>query len=227
MSTPPATKVRPGERPPAAGPEDDAGSGLQVWILRIASALVLPMLLIGFFFAFDFLRDENANKALQVIVAVVVGVGGIWGMYWGMDQLINRLPEKKGRAVRPFVFVGPAMVILTFYLVYPAINTVVISFQGKRSEAFVGLDNYARIFTESTYQVAILNSLGWVIFVPAVAVGIGLAFATMVDKLGTRTESYISMTKHCQHLQLFTTMQEPVEPKPNFPCYMPSSYSAF
>ena len=146
--------------------------------------------MVAFFFAFDFLRDEDANKALQVVVAVIAGVGGVWGMYWGMDRMISLLPERTGRAVRPFAFVGPAMAILTFYLVYPAVNTTIISFQDKRSEAWVGFDNYVRIFTDSTYQIAIRNSLGWVILVPIAAVVIGLAFATMVDKLSRRTESF-------------------------------------
>jgi alpha-glucoside transport system permease protein len=190
MSTPSATQHEQGNGPSSSVPPDETeAGGFQVWFLRIASALVLPLLMIAFFFAFDFLRDEDANKAVQVVVAVIAGVGGVWGMYWGMDQMINLLPEKKGRAVRPFAFVGPAMVILSFYLVYPAVNTVIISFQDKRSEAFIGFDNYIKILTESTYQVAIRNSLGWVVLVPIAAVGIGLAFAVMVDKLGRRTES--------------------------------------
>ncbi|MEN8040512.1 MAG: sugar ABC transporter permease [Actinomycetota bacterium] len=190
MSTPPVTEHETEGEPRHVGPAvEPESNGIDVWLLRIASALVLPLLIIAFFFAFDFLRDEDANKALQVVVAVIAGVFGIWGMYWSMDQLINLLPEQRGRAVRPFAFVGPAMAILAFYLVYPAVNTTIISFQDKDGEVFVGLDNYIRIFTESTYQVAIRNSLGWVILVPIAAVGIGLAFATMVDKLSRRTES--------------------------------------
>jgi len=190
MTAPPETRQESGGSSPGTGSEGKGrNDDFRVWILRITSVLVLPVLLIAFFFAFDFLQDENANKALQVVVAVIAGAGGVWGLYWGMDQLINLFSEKLGRAVRPFAFVGPAMVILGFYLVYPAVNTIIISFQDKRSEAFVGFDNYVRIFTESTYQIAMRNSLGWVILVPVAAVGIGLAFATMVDKLGRRTES--------------------------------------
>ncbi|MEN8113641.1 MAG: sugar ABC transporter permease [Actinomycetota bacterium] len=176
-------------RDPGSYEDESTDNRFGIWLLRIASALVLPLLIVFFFLAFDFLRDEDANKGLQVVVAVIAGVGGVWGMYWGMDRLISLLPDRTGRAVRPFAFVGPAMAILTFYLVYPAVNTTIISFQDKRSETFVGLDNYIRIFTESTYQIAIRNSLGWVILVPLAAVGIGLVFATLVDKLSSRTEA--------------------------------------
>ncbi len=191
MSTPPLLDQQDfeGGPPEPRRPDGEHVNDLGVWAMRIASALVLPAVVVLFFLTFGFLKDEEANKALQVLVAVVVGVGGVWAVYWGMDRLINQLPERSARAVRPFAFVGPAMALLAFYLVYPAINTIVISFQDKDSEAFVGLDNYQRIFTESKYLISIRNSLLWVILVPLLAVGIGLAFATLVDKLGRRTES--------------------------------------
>jgi alpha-glucoside transport system permease protein len=46
-----------------------------------------------------------------------------------------------------------------------------------------------RIFTESEYLVSLRNSAIWVLVVPLAAVGIGLAFATLADKLGRRIES--------------------------------------
>ena len=169
-------------------PESQSNS-VGVWILRLASALVVPLVMVVFFFAFDFLKQEDANKAVQVLVAIVVGIGGVWAMYWGMDRMVALLPNRAEASVRPFVFVGPALVILSFYLVYPAINTTIISFQDQRSRNWVGFDNYARVFTESEYLISMRNSVIWVLVVPFFAVAIGLAFATMADKLGTRAES--------------------------------------
>jgi alpha-glucoside transport system permease protein len=107
-----------------------------------------------------------------------------------MDRAVNVLPSRSGQAIRPFVFAGPAVVLLAFYLVYPAVNTTIISFQNSSSTEFVGIDNYTRIFTESQYLIAMRNSLVWVLVVPAAAVLIGLAFATLADKLSRRTESF-------------------------------------
>lgn len=191
MTTPPLIEqdeLEGGSGPPRP-PEEDQASGLVVWLLRLASALVLPTVIVVVFFAFGFLKDENANKAIQVLVAIIIGVVGVWAMYWGMDRLVSMLPDRAARAVRPFAFVGPAMVLLAFYLVYPAVRTTIISFQDKSSEAFVGLDNYKRIFTESDYLIAIRNSVVWVLVVPAAAVAIGLGFATVADKLSRRWES--------------------------------------
>ncbi|MGH8950154.1 MAG: carbohydrate ABC transporter permease [Acidimicrobiia bacterium] len=189
MSTPPLIEVEEPQHRPLPPEPGASTNSPQVWLLRIASALVIPAVLVLFFFTFDFLKQEDINKIVQVVVAVVVGVGGIWLLYWGMDRAISAMPERAGAAVRPFAFAGPAMVLLAFYLIYPAVNTFILSFQNSAGDEFVGFDNFQRIFTESTYLISIRNSVVWVIFVPAVAVAIGLGFATLADKLSRRTES--------------------------------------
>jgi alpha-glucoside transport system permease protein len=181
-------QVPPG--PASIGVEEGARDhSFQVWILRILSALVVPAVLVMFFFAFDFLKDPSINKLVQVGVALVVGVFGVWLMYWGLDRLVSALPLRAAAGVRPYAFAGPAMVLLAFYLVYPAVNTFILSFQNDSGDEFIGLANYTRIFTESTYLVAIRNSVAWVIIVPLFAVAIGLAFATLADRMGRKSEA--------------------------------------
>jgi alpha-glucoside transport system permease protein len=85
--------------------------------------------------------------------------------------------------VRPYVFVGPALVILTVFLVYPVINTIILSLKDAQSVEFVGLDNFKFVFTDDSMLRAIRNTAGWIIVVPLVAVSIGLAFATLADRL--------------------------------------------
>ena len=48
------------------------------------------------------------------------------------------------------MFVGPALVILAVFLIYPVINTVMISLRDSRSQGFVGLENYGFVFTDSS-----------------------------------------------------------------------------
>lgn len=178
------------ERPePSAEPRTAPGGLVQ--LLRIVASLAIPI--VAFFvlwLTFDFLRDAEANRVLVVIVAIVVGVFGIFALYYGMDALTNLLPEGLRESVRPFVFVGPALVILSVFLVYPAVSTTILSFKDNAGQSFVGLDNYTDIFTNSETLEAIRNSFIWVIVVPVAAVGIGLAFATLADKLGRRAEAF-------------------------------------
>ena len=57
------------------------------------------------------------------------------------------------------------------------------------ARTLVGLDNFETILTEGYYLTGLRNSVVWVILVPAAAVTIGLAFATMADKMSRRSES--------------------------------------
>ena len=171
-------------RQPAEDEPKGPGATASIFLLRIAAALVVPVIGVTLLWTtFKFLRDSDANRGLIVIVAVVVGVFGVWGLYWAMDFVINLLPPKWQERIRPFAFVGPAIVILLVYLVYPAINTIIISFFDAKSEAFVGLDNYGFVFTDDSMLRSIRNTVGWIIIVPAIAVSTGLVFATLADRL--------------------------------------------
>src|SRR5439155_345279 len=78
------------------------GRGAGIFLLRLAGAFVIPVA--GFFLlwaTFDYLRNQNANRALVVIVAVVVGVGGIFLLYWAMNRAIDVLPERWAESFRP------------------------------------------------------------------------------------------------------------------------------
>ena len=51
-----------------------------------------------------------------------------------MDQLVDLLPARFREGVRPYVFVGPALVLLGVFLIYPVVNTILISFKDARGE---------------------------------------------------------------------------------------------
>jgi alpha-glucoside transport system permease protein len=157
---------------------------LWMGLLRLAGAVAIPVA--AFFLlwvTFDFLRDENANRVVIVGVAILVGVAGIFGLYWAMNRAVELLPERYREGVRPWVFVGPALVILSVFLIYPVINTILLSLKDSQGNEFIGLGNYAFVFTDDSMLRAIRNTAGWVVLVPLVAVSIGLVFATLVDRL--------------------------------------------
>jgi alpha-glucoside transport system permease protein len=189
--------------PPATGPDLEPpppdveggppGSGGQkVWlaVLRLVGMLAVPIL--AFFllwWSFDFLRDADANRFLVVGVAIVVGVAGVFFLYWLMNKALDLLPEQYRESVRPYIFVGPALVILAVFLVYPVINTILISLKDARGQEWVGLDNYSFVFTDESMLRSIRNTAAWIILVPLFGVSIGLVYATLVDRLRSRSEA--------------------------------------
>jgi len=80
-------------------------------------------------------------------------------------------------------------VILSIFLLYPALNTIWLSFLDGESEKFIGLENYGFVFTDDGMLRAIRNTLLWIIIVPSTAVVAGLGIAVMSDKL-SRGESF-------------------------------------
>jgi len=153
--------------------------------LRILVSLIVPVLaFVVLRWAFVFMRDARADKLAIGVVGLLIGVGGVWVLYLVTDNLVSILPERVRETVRPFVFVGPALVILSAYLVYPALRTVYLSFFDARSQAFVGLDNYAFALTSPDMLLAFRNNVLWLITVTGFVVSLGLIVAVMVDRIG-------------------------------------------
>jgi alpha-glucoside transport system permease protein len=179
VQTPP---IEPTLAPPPAPPP--RRSALAVALLRLVGAVAVPVAAFALLWAtLDFLRDEEANRFVVVGVAVGVGVVGVFFLFWAMNRVVEWLPDHYREGVRPYVFVGPALVILSVFLVYPVINTVLISFKDAQSQDYVGLENYRFVFTDESMLRSIRNTVGWIVLVPAVAVTVGLVFATLADRL--------------------------------------------
>jgi alpha-glucoside transport system permease protein len=167
-----------------AEPPPTGAQGIVASILRLIGAIAIPV--VGFLIlwaTFDFLRDADANRFIVVGVAIVVGVGGVFFLYWGMNRIIEFLPVRYREGVRPYIFVGPALVILAVFLVYPVINTILVSLKDSQGQDFIGLDNFKFVFTDDSMLRSIRNTFGWIVIVPLLGVSIGLAFATLADRL--------------------------------------------
>lgn len=88
-------------------------------------------------------------------VGVAIFIAG--ALFVGINMAINLLPEWASRGLRPWIFLGPALLALMAALVVPTIRTVILSFKGRNSDSVVGGENYGWIFTND----AIFNMNGW------------------------------------------------------------------
>jgi alpha-glucoside transport system permease protein len=85
--------------------------------------------------------------------------------------------------VRPWLWVGPALFLLTVYLIYPTLNTMYLSLFDADSSQFVGLENYKYVFTNQNMLSSLKNNLLWLVLLTALTVGFGLAFAVLFDRV--------------------------------------------
>lgn len=162
---------------------DPAPTGTERALKLLGAVAVLVGLPLLVQWAFDFTKDRDANRFAIVGVAIALGVLGVFALFWLMDQLVDRLPRGWRETVRPYVFVGPALVVLSVFLIYPVINTILLAFRDRRGNDWVGFDNFEFVFTDPSMVRSLRNTALWIVVVPALALIIGLVFATLADRL--------------------------------------------
>ena len=113
---------------------------------------------------------------------------------------------KQGR-LAPWLYLLPALVVMSFFIVYPMINTIGLSFSNKNGTApaattctagqpcWGAFENYRHALTDeinfrtfgtfwnSFWTSSFGNNLKWIIFMTAGTVSIGLAFAVLADRI--------------------------------------------
>jgi alpha-glucoside transport system permease protein len=73
--------------------------------------------------------------------------------------------------------------LLAIFLLYPAVNTIRLSFLDETGQSFVGLKNYLAVLTSPEFLIVLRNNLLWLVFGTAFCVSLGLVFATLVDRV--------------------------------------------
>lgn len=123
------------------------------------------------------------NRLLMAII-VVVGVPLATIAYIALvDWLVKFLPNRLQNRLRPWLWAGPVLLILTLYLIYPTINTFYLSFLNATSTKSVGLSNYIAIFTTPDMLNVLRNNLYWLVFLTLFTVTLGLLFAIIFDRV--------------------------------------------
>jgi alpha-glucoside transport system permease protein len=123
-------------------------------------------------------------------MAIVGGVGGALLLYYLLNKVAERLPQKWEERIKPYVFLGPAALAIGVFLIYPALRTLVLSFANATSTQWIGLDNYANLLSSRDFQSTLLNTLLWIVVVPTFVVILGLAVAVLADRLRPRAEKF-------------------------------------
>ena len=124
------------------------------------------------------------DPRLGTALAVVIGVPGVLIGYIYLTEVVLRFAPERNRArVRPWLWLLPALLFLSLFLVIPTILTIIRSFQGAIDGAWVGVDNYSWFFGTPDALVALRNNLLWVVFLTLFTVGGGLIIAVLVDRV--------------------------------------------
>jgi alpha-glucoside transport system permease protein len=124
--------------------------------------------------------DQFLAKLVLAAIALLVGVGGVWLLFTSVSTLVERFPPKLRDRVLPWVFIAPALVLLGIFLVYPAVTTIIGSFQDKKG-AFT-LANWSSLGTGPFLEI-IRNNVIWLIVATGGSVSLGLLCAALFDRI--------------------------------------------
>jgi len=93
----------------------------------------------------------------------------------------------EGNKWSAWLWIGPAVVLLLAWFIYPLIQTVILSFSKTdflgNPVGFAGLNNYQFVFTDGDLLGALKNNLIWLILATLLTVGLGLLVAVLVDRV--------------------------------------------
>ncbi|HDQ73583.1 MAG TPA: sugar ABC transporter permease [Chloroflexi bacterium] len=158
-----------------------------ITVLRVFLAILIPLVaFIILYYGFVFLRAGDAPKWLISLIAIVWGVGGVAMLYWIFNWLVGLLPDQWSARLQPFIFVGPALAILAWYLAWPTVRTFYISLYGRDGPGggnFVGIANYVAVFTERLMREAFRNNIVfWIGIATPLTVIFGLLVAILADR---------------------------------------------
>lgn len=156
---------------------------LTTGIGRILISLFVPAItFLVLWQIFLFLRDSDAPQLVIVLIAILWGVGGVAVLFVVSNWMVEQLPGEWARRLQPFVFIGPAVVIMGWYLAVPVLRTLVYSFQDALSQKWIGFDNYIFAFTDRIMLETFRNNLLWMILGTSLSVGFGLLIAVLADR---------------------------------------------
>ncbi len=127
------------------------------------------------------------------VSTIAIGVFGCVAWFWGSNWLLDRIYPAKGEKagdnirragqIRPWLFLGPAILFLGMYLVYPVFDSLWRSLFNSDGSQFVGVDNYVWLMGDAKFRESMLNNMLWLLVVPALATLFGLLAAQLTDRL--------------------------------------------
>jgi len=123
--------------------------------------------------------DPVQSKLIIGGVAIAIGVGGVWLLFVGINAAVDQLRSGWPERIRPYAFVAPALVMLSIFLVGPAVVTIIASLTEDGGAAA----NYGFVLGDPAMLLAIRNNILWIVLGTGGSVAIGLLVAALVDRI--------------------------------------------
>ncbi len=178
-------------------------SGFLKWLASLPPFAQIPLVVGAFlavagiviFFIEIAPRSGRRYTVIRLLVCVLAPLGiffALGSVWWAAAAAavlgaLFFLLDYRARAGQGYLFqligfLAPAIGLLGIGLIYPTVATFFKAFMNARGSRFVGFENFIFVFGQEGNRVAIINTVIWVLVVPALSTIAGLAYAVFVDK---------------------------------------------
>lgn len=145
------------------------------------------------------------QQLFLALFIMILGVAGCVLYFVASNFILDRIFPPRGKnaannirtstAIRPWLFLGPALIVLSLYLIYPVFVSIFLSMFDANGDKFIGLDNYKWLIFDDKFIESFKNNMLWLVIVPAFSTVFGLIAAALTDRIkwGNIAKSLIFM----------------------------------
>ncbi len=136
--------------------------------------------------------QQITGAGFAIVIALSAAVAYFWGTNWLLDRFLSSenatgdvitRRDNLRSSIRPWLFLFPALLFLSVYLVYPVFETIRLSLFDRSGRTFIGFANYVWAVGDPNFQRSVLNNMLWLIIVPSMSTAFGLVIAVLADRL--------------------------------------------
>ena len=140
-----------------------------------------------FYFGIKYLQNYEGNQILLTLIAIVWGVGSVALFYYLANWIVERFSKTWCSRIQPYIFVGPAVLILLWALAIPTVRTFILSMKDAMGQNWIGLDAFKQAMDSGSLD-EVFQSMTGSLYILLIAVAIGLLIALLAKLLSSKTE---------------------------------------
>lgn len=111
--------------------------------------------------------------------------------------------RKRRTSVWPYVFLGPFLILMLAFFVYPLFGAMGLAFYqtyGARASVFVGVDNFSFLLSDPDFHSAIKNTLVFALCSLLIQLPIALGLALLLNRARGRSQAFFRLVLFAPNL---------------------------
>ena len=181
--------------------EASRSAGGKLWLF-IRMVLAIAAIVVVFAFGIKFLQNFEGNQVLLTVIAIVWGVGSVALFFYLANWVVERFSKTWTNRIQPYIFVGPAVLILLWALFIPTIRTFILSFKDAMGQKWIGLEAFKAVAATDAMD-PVYQNITLAIFIILLAVAIVLLVSLIGKLFSSNTEIKGGMSKKSGWFILF------------------------